>query len=84
MTQFSRSMHVEMWGSGVEFYAATPMYVVSNLYKRKQGSLFAPMPIELVKGILSQIGKAHYIRDTFYYRYNILINGTHACVFIMV
>jgi hypothetical protein len=52
-------MHVEMWGSGVEFYAATPMYVVSNLYKRRQGSLFAPMPIELVKGVLSQIGEGN-------------------------
>jgi hypothetical protein len=57
ITQFSRSMHVESWGTGVDFLVVTPFYVVSNLYKRKSGTLIAPMPIELVKGTFKQLGK---------------------------
>jgi 17beta-estradiol 17-dehydrogenase / very-long-chain 3-oxoacyl-CoA reductase len=57
MTQFSRSMHVECWGTGVDFLVVTPFYVVSNLYKRRSGTIIAPMPIELVKGTLAQLGK---------------------------
>ncbi|RYG98267.1 hypothetical protein EON65_51650 [archaeon] len=57
MTQFSRSLKVEWWDSGVDFYVVTPYYVVSNLYKRKTGTIIAPMPIALVKGTLAQIGK---------------------------
>ena len=57
ITQFSRSMHVECWGTGVDFLVVTPFYVVSNLYKRKSGTLIAPMPIELVKGTFKQLGK---------------------------
>jgi hypothetical protein len=50
-------MHVELYGSGVDFYVATPMYVVSNLYKREEGSLFAPMPRQFVKGVMGQLGQ---------------------------
>ena len=57
ITQFTRSMHVESWGSGVDFLAVTPFYVVSNLYKRKSGTLIAPMPIKLVEGTFAQLGK---------------------------
>lgn len=57
ITQFSRSMHVEMWDTGVDFYVVTPFYVVSNLYKRKTGTFIAPMPIKLVEGTLAQLGK---------------------------
>jgi hypothetical protein len=56
VTQFSRSMHVEQWDSGVDFYVVTPMYVVSNLYKRKEGTLYAPLPRKLVEGIMCQLG----------------------------
>lgn len=59
MTQFSRSLKVEWWDSGVDFYVVTPFYVVSNLYKRKTGTIIAPMPDKLVKGTLCQIGKRH-------------------------
>ena len=59
MTQFTRSMKVECWGSGVDFLVVTPFYVVSNLYKRKSGTIIAPMPIELVKGTLAQLGKKY-------------------------
>jgi hypothetical protein len=52
-------MKVEWWGSGVDFYVVTPFYVVSNLYKRKSGTLIAPMPIELVKGTFAQLGKPY-------------------------
>eukprot|EP01038_Epipyxis_sp_PR26KG_P013243 gene13243-17749_t len=57
ITQFSRSMSVECWGTGVDFYVVTPFYVVSNLYKRRSGTIIAPMPIKLVEGTLSQLGK---------------------------
>lgn len=59
ITQFSRSMHVECWDTGVDHLAVTPYYVVSNLYKRKSGTLLAPMPIALVKGTLAQLGKRY-------------------------
>ena len=32
-------MHVECWGTGVEFYVVTPFYIVSNLVKRKSGTI---------------------------------------------
>ncbi len=57
ITQFSRSLHVEHWGTGIDFLVVTPYYVVSNLYKRKAGTWTAPLPIELVKGALRQLGK---------------------------
>lgn len=57
MTQFSRSLHVEHWGSGVDFLVVTPFYVVSNLYKRKTGTIVAPMPSALVAGTFCQLGK---------------------------
>jgi len=59
MTQFTRSMHVECWGSGVDFYAAMPFYVVTNLCKKKRGnSWLSPIePISLIEGIMCQIGK---------------------------
>jgi hypothetical protein len=50
-------MHVESWGTGVDFLVVTPFYVVSNLYKRKGGTLIAPMPIALVEGTFKQLGK---------------------------
>jgi hypothetical protein len=50
-------MHVEHWGTGVDFYVATPLYVVSNLYKRETGSLFAPLPEVFVKGVMCQLGQ---------------------------
>lgn len=49
MVQFSRSLKIEWWDSGVDFYVVTPFYVVSNLYKRKTGTIIAPMPDKLVK-----------------------------------
>ena len=60
VTSFSRSMHVENWGTGVDFYVATPLYVVSNLYKREEGSMFAPLPRVFVRGVMSQLGMCKY------------------------
>jgi len=59
MTQFSRSMKVECWGTGVDFLVVTPFYVVSNLYKRKTGTIVAPLPIKLVEGSFRQLGKKY-------------------------
>jgi len=60
ITQLSRSLSVEWAGSGVDFLVVTPFYVVSNLYKRRTGTIIAPMPIALIKGTLAQLGKGSY------------------------
>ena len=57
-------MHVECWGTGLDFYAATPFYVVSNLCKKKKSSSWlSPIePTVLVEGVMSQLGKNIYGR----------------------
>lgn len=54
-------MHIECWGSGVDFYVACPFYVATALCKRKKGSGIND-PIEanqLVDGVMAQIGKKY-------------------------
>ena len=58
VTQFSRSMHLECWGSGVDFYVVTPFYVRPERHRRG-ASLFMPVARTLVLGTLSQIGKPY-------------------------
>eukprot|EP01033_Poteriospumella_lacustris_P013234 gene13234-9480_t len=72
ITQFSRSLKVEWWDSGVDFLVVTPYYVVSNLYKRKSGTLLAPMPIELIKGTLAQLGKREIWEGHGYWMHGVL------------
>jgi hypothetical protein len=67
MTQFSRSLKVEWWDSGVDFYVVTPFYIVSNLYKRRSGTIVAPMPAALVQGTLAQIGKRMVLQGHGYW-----------------
>ena len=74
MTQFSRSLKIEFWDSGVDFYVATPFYVVSNLYKRKTGTIIAPMPIKLVEGVLCQLGKKYLWQGHGYWFHGFLGN----------
>ena len=74
ITQFSRSMHVELWGSGVDFLVVMPFYVVSNLYKRKSGTIIAPMPIKLIEGTLSQLGKKYIWQGHGYWFHGLLGN----------
>ena len=74
MTQFTRSMHVECWDSGIDFLVVTPFYVVSNLYKRKSGTVLAPMPSVLVKGALSQLGKKYVWQGHGYWFHGLLGN----------
>ena len=62
MTQFTRSLKIENWHTGIDFYVVTPFYVVSNLYKRKSGTIVAPMPIKLVEGTFAQLGKKNIIQ----------------------
>jgi len=57
MTQFSRSLSVESWDTGIDYLVVTPFYIVSNLFKRKSGTIIAPMPSVLVKGTLQNVGK---------------------------
>lgn len=52
-------MHIELLGTGVDFLAVTPLYVVSNLYKKESGTLAAPLPDRLVEGTLAQLGKPY-------------------------
>ena len=59
MNQFSRSLTFEYQKFGIEFKVITPFYIVSNLYKRRSGSLIAPMPETLISGILQLIGKTN-------------------------
>jgi primosomal protein N' len=59
-------MHVECWGSGVDFLVVTPFYIVSNLYKRKVRILlsrFAPNILEqgLLHDLIRFISK-YYLR----------------------
>lgn len=72
MTQFSRSMHVECWGTGVDFLVVTPFYIVSNLYKRKSGTLVAPLPEKLVDGTLYQLGKQYVWQCHGYWFHGVL------------
>jgi hypothetical protein len=74
ITQFSRSMHVELWDSGVDFLVVMPFYVVSNLYKRKSGTIIAPMPIKLIEGTLSQLGKKYIWQGHGYWFHGLLGN----------
>lgn len=77
ITQFSRSMQVECWGSGVDFLVVTPFYVVSNLYKRKTGTLLAPLPGVLVKGTMAQLGKQYVWQGHGYWFHGIVGNFSH-------
>lgn len=67
-------MKIEWWDSGVDFLAVTPFYVVSNLYKRKTGTIIAPMPIKLVEGTLSQLGKRYIWQGHGYWFHGFLGN----------
>jgi hypothetical protein len=52
---------MECLGTGVDFYAATPFYVVTKLCKKKRGSSWlSPIePIQLVEGVVAQLGKPY-------------------------
>jgi NAD(P)-dependent dehydrogenase (short-subunit alcohol dehydrogenase family) len=77
ITQFSRSMHVECWGTGVDWLVVTPYYIVSNLFKRKSGTLIAPMASALVSGTFCQLGK-QYIWQGHGYWFHGLLAGVAA------
>lgn len=80
MTQFSRSMHVECWGTGVDFLVITPYYILSHAQtKRGAGTLIAPQPIKLVKGALSQLGKQYIWQGHGYWFHGFL--GNFAAVY---
>ena len=57
IVQYSRSLHMEYMNTGIDILVITPFYFVSNKYRKDKGTLFAPMPIELVKGGFQQLGK---------------------------
>jgi hypothetical protein len=69
-------MQVECWGTGVEFLVVTPFYVVSNLFKRKSGSLIAPMPIALIEGTIAQLSKK-YIWQVFKFPLLYILEEVH-------
>ena len=75
ITQFSRSMHVENLDSGIDFLVVTPLYVVSNLFKKGKGDLFWPMPIKLVEGSFRQLGKKMVYQGHGYWMHGLLSNA---------
>jgi hypothetical protein len=50
---------MEYLKSGIDILAIMPMYVVSNKYRKQEGTTFAPMPIKLVEGSFCQLGKKY-------------------------
>lgn len=74
MTQFTRSLKIEYWDSGVDFLVVTPFYVVSNLFKRREGTIIAPMPEKLIEGTLAQIGKRYIWEGHGYWFHGFLGN----------
>jgi len=77
MTQFTRSMHVECWGTGVDFYVACPFYVRTKLCKAKPSrALNSPIkPILLIEGIMSQLGKKYVWQGNGYWLHGLLQNA---------
>lgn len=72
MTQFSRSMHMEYYRTGIDFLVAMPLYVVSQKYRKEKGTIFAPMPIALVTGSLQQLGKKYLWQVNGYWFHTML------------
>jgi hypothetical protein len=50
-------MHVECWGTGVDFLAVTPYKVQGG--GTTHGTLISPMPSKLVQGTMAQLGKQY-------------------------
>ncbi len=57
ITQYSRSLHWEYINAGIDILVVMPMYVVSNKYRKTEGTIFAPMPIKVVEGTFLHLGK---------------------------
>ena len=68
--QFSRSMHVECWGTGVDFLAVTP-YKVQGA-NATHGTLICPLPSKLVDGTMSQLGKQYVWQGHGYWFHGLL------------
>jgi hypothetical protein len=47
-----------------------PLFVVSNKYRKTKGTLFAPMPIALVKGTFAQLGKKYFWQVSYFLLYS--------------
>jgi short-subunit dehydrogenase len=75
MTQFTRSLHIENWGTGVDFLVVTPFYIGgTNLYKDPNGTIVAPLPKVLVNGTLCQLGKSCIWQGHGYWFHGLLNN----------
>lgn len=57
-------MHLEYLRTGIDILVVMPLYVVSNKYRKESGTLYAPMPIALVKGTFAQLGKKYFWQVT--------------------
>mmetsp|Transcript_3209 Transcript_3209/g.4847 ORF Transcript_3209/g.4847 Transcript_3209/m.4847 type:complete len:380 (-) Transcript_3209:779-1918(-) len=73
VTQFSRSMHIECWGSGVDFYVVTPFNVMPEKQKIYE-TLLTPSAKTLVKGTLQQIGKQYIWQGHGYWFHGLIQN----------
>lgn len=85
ITQFSRSMHMEYTNrkSGIDWLVVMPLFVVSQKYRKETGTLFAPMPIKLVKGTFCQLGKQYLWECNGYWAHTLLqfvsLNNPWSC-----
>mmetsp|Transcript_20269 Transcript_20269/g.31273 ORF Transcript_20269/g.31273 Transcript_20269/m.31273 type:complete len:389 (-) Transcript_20269:17-1183(-) len=52
---FCTSLHYEL--DTIDVLSVTPYYFVSNMYKRKRGTVLAPMPDRIVRDSLTVIGR---------------------------
>lgn len=65
-------MHVECWGTGVDFLAVTPYKVQSGVSGATHGTLICPMPSKLVEGTMQQLGKQYVWQGHGYWFHGLL------------
>lgn len=65
-------MHVENLHNGIDFLVVTPLYVVSNLFRKGKGDIFWPLPIKLVEGTFAQLGKKMVYQGHGYWMHGLL------------
>lgn len=58
----------------MDFLVVTPYYIVSNLFKRKSGTLVAPMATALVRGTFAQLGKQYIWQGHGYWFHGFMAN----------
>jgi hypothetical protein len=63
---------MEYYRSGIDILCVMPLFVVSQKYRKEEGTLFAPMPIALVKGTFAHLGKKYLWQVNGYWFHTVL------------